>query len=193
MQGAITEEEAIRIREFALNCEGSSLASGEAEFRRKAWLALAPLCEETSSKDVMCKKDCNASAVCEDAINGIIKSCLESSPLKHKEASDGTQSDDTLSKCGDESITAEGLRAVKRRKMECDALKKWYKEHESNPYPSNEEKAELMMTTRLTEKQINKWFASERLKKKKTDGDKIKTRERLPIEAVSKLKKWYDN
>eukprot|EP00956_Cyclotella_meneghiniana_P024179 scaffold48224_cov45-Cyclotella_meneghiniana.AAC.3 len=195
MQGAITEEEANRICGLALNCDGSSLSSGEAEFRRKVWLALAPLCEETTSSKDVHNKDCNVSAVCKDEINGITSSApntLESSHLKHKEASDGTQSDDTLSKYGDESVTAEGQVTAKRRKVECDVLKRWYDEHESNPYPTKEEKADLMMTTRLTEMQINNWFASERLKKKKTRGDTTAGAVKLSKEAVEKLKKWYD-
>eukprot|EP00956_Cyclotella_meneghiniana_P021433 scaffold39081_cov55-Cyclotella_meneghiniana.AAC.2 len=126
MQGVITEEEAIRIRGFALNGEGSSLSSNEAEFRRKAWLALAPLCKETTlSKYVMCKEDCNGPVVCEDDINGSTSSApntLESSPLKHKEASDETWSGNTLSKCEDEIVTAESQGKAKRRKVECDAL-----------------------------------------------------------------------
>ena len=195
MQGAITEEEANRIRGLALNCDGSSLSSGEAEFRRKVWLALPPLCEETTSSKDVHNKDCNASAVCKDDINGITSSApntLESSHLKHKEASDGTQSDDTLSKYGDESVTAEGQVTAKRGKVECDALKRWYDEHETNPYPTKEEKAELMMTTRLTENQINNWFATERLKKKKARGDTTAGAVKLSKEAVEKLKKWYD-
>jgi len=196
MQGAITEEEAIRIRGFALNGEGSSLSSSESEFRRKAWLALAPLCEETTlSKYVMCKEDCNGPAVYEDDINGSTSSAhntLESSPLKQMEASDETWSGNTLSKCEDEIVTAESQGKAKRRKVECDALKKWYDKHESNPYPSKEEKAELMMTTRLTEMQINNWFATERLKKKKARGDTTAGAVKLSKEAVEKLKKWYD-
>ena len=65
MQRAITEEEAIRIVGFSLNGNGSSLLSREAEFRRKVWLTLAPLQEETTlSKDVH-EEDCNGPAVCE--------------------------------------------------------------------------------------------------------------------------------
>eukprot|EP00956_Cyclotella_meneghiniana_P013342 scaffold19197_cov40-Cyclotella_meneghiniana.AAC.4 len=152
-QGVITEEEANRIRGLALNCEGSSLSTSEAEFRKKVWLALAPLCEETS---------------------------------------DGTWSDDSRSKCGDESVTAEGPRAAKRSKVECDALKRWYDEHESNPYPTKEEKAELMMSTGLAEKQINNWFATERLKKKKARGGTTAQAAKLSEEAVEIFKKWYD-
>eukprot|EP00956_Cyclotella_meneghiniana_P011684 scaffold16436_cov47-Cyclotella_meneghiniana.AAC.4 len=196
MQGAITEEEAIRIRGFALNGEGSSLSSSESEFRRKAWLALAPLCEETTlSKYVMCKEDCNGPVVCEDDINGSTSSAhntLESSPLKQMEASDETWSGNTLSKCEDEIVTAESQGKAKRRKVECDALKKWYDKHESNPYPSKEEKAELMMTTMLTKTQISKWFASER-QKKKARGGVTDGAVQLSKEAIEKLRKWYDN
>eukprot|EP00956_Cyclotella_meneghiniana_P023146 scaffold44604_cov46-Cyclotella_meneghiniana.AAC.2 len=196
MQGAITEEEAIRIRGFALNGEGSSLSSSESEFRRKAWLALAPLCEETTlSKFVMCKEDCNGPAVYEDDINGSTSSAhntLESSPLKQMEASDEKRLDNTLSKCEDEIVTAEGRATAKRRKVECDALKKWYDKHETNPYPSKEEKAELMMTTMLTKTQISKWFASER-RKKKSRGGITAGAVQLSKEALEKLRKWYDN
>eukprot|EP00956_Cyclotella_meneghiniana_P036499 scaffold126402_cov49-Cyclotella_meneghiniana.AAC.2 len=193
MQGAITQEEANRIRGFALKGEGGgySLSASEAAFRRKVWLALAPLCEAPLCEATLSKNVRDE----DDVIKGITSFApapLESSPLKRTEASDGTQSDDTLSKSGDESETSEGRRAAKRRKVECDVLKKWYDEHESNPYPTKEEKAELMITTRLTENQINNWFATERHKKKKARGDTTAQAVKLSEEAVEKLRKWYE-
>ena len=71
-------------------------------------------------------------------------------------------------------------------------LKKWYEEHESHPYPSTEEMAELMITTKLMKKQIKGWFGYERGKRKKVAGGTTSPVERLSAKAVEKLRKWYD-
>ena len=71
-------------------------------------------------------------------------------------------------------------------------LKKWYDEHESDPYLTKEEHEKLIMTTGLTVEQIYKWFAHERERRKKAAGEEITPNDRLPIAAVSELKKWYD-
>ena len=48
-------------------------------------------------------------------------------------------------------VAGETTAPVERLSKEAvETLKKWYEEHESNPYPSKEEKAELALTTKLT-------------------------------------------
>ncbi|KAL7506373.1 hypothetical protein ACHAXN_003664 [Cyclotella atomus] len=62
-------------------------------------------------------------------------------------------------------------------------LKKWYSEHESNLYPTEEETAQLASATGKTLKQIRAWFrkASEDQKKSKC----------VPPSAADALEKWY--
>eukprot|EP00956_Cyclotella_meneghiniana_P032694 scaffold90896_cov37-Cyclotella_meneghiniana.AAC.1 len=52
-------------------------------------------------------------------------------------------------------------------------LRKLYDENESHPYPSTEDMAQMALTIKLTEYQINTWL-------------------KFQIEAVGKLRKWYD-
>ena len=75
-----------------------------------------------------------------------------------------------------------------------DKLKKWYEEHESHPYPTKKEKAELALTTGLTEKQVRHWFEHVRAKRKKASSVANAPVKRLSKEAVDKVKKfkWYD-
>jgi len=79
-----------------------------------------------------------------------------------------------------------------RQTVAVSELKKWYDEHKAHPYPTKEEYEELLMTTRLTKKQINVWFLQERKRRKETAGCKLNPWDKLPIAAVSELKKWYN-
>ena len=45
-------------------------------------------------------------------------------------------------------------------------LKKWYSENEPNPFPGKDDLRQLVLTTKLTEKQIDVWFRHERAKKR---------------------------
>ena len=52
--------------------------------------------------------------------------------------------------------------------MAVSKLKKWYDDkYEAHPYPSNEEKAKVVMTTGLTKKQVDLWLMRERRARKK--------------------------
>ena len=52
--------------------------------------------------------------------------------------------------------------------MAVSKLKKWYDDtYEAHPYPSNEEKAKVVMTTGLTKKQVDLWLTRERMARKK--------------------------
>ena len=56
---------------------------------------------------------------------------------------------------------------VKRRKAAFDYLRSWYAYNEANPYPSREEKINMVLETRLSEKQVIDWFRQERKRKKR--------------------------
>ncbi|KZF21700.1 Homeodomain-like protein, partial [Xylona heveae TC161] len=47
-------------------------------------------------------------------------------------------------------------------KQVTDLLRSWFHEHLSHPYPSEEEKQELMQRTGLTMSQVSNWFINAR-------------------------------
>ena len=71
-------------------------------------------------------------------------------------------------------------------------LQKWYDKH-SNPYPTNEEKQELSVTTGLTEKQIGTWFYYQRKKqhavgtkqKQEKEGDRLSNGKRTKVDSMN--------
>ncbi|XP_076113598.1 uncharacterized protein LOC143081772 [Mytilus galloprovincialis] len=70
-------------------------------------------------------------------------------PIKHKLTGKkkDTDNDNTYSQLGGKSR---------------EALNAWYKQHIANPYPSEEEKEMLAITTGITVPQVKSWFANKR-------------------------------
>ena len=56
----------------------------------------------------------------------------------------------------------------------------WYAEHESNPYPTREEKQELALDSGLTLQQVSFWFYRQRSKSGKTQKQSVTG----PLEVV---------
>ena len=65
-------------------------------------------------------------------------------------------------------------------------LSVWFEAHKQNPYPTEEEKGELMESSGLRKRQIESWFEKER----KAKG--IRKNHRLPDEAKVVFEKWLD-
>ena len=66
-------------------------------------------------------------------------------------------------------------------------LEEWFSEHESNPYPTLEQREELALITGLTEDQVRIWFNQKRYRK----GNSKKYK-RISNVAKDHLMKWYD-
>eukprot|EP00956_Cyclotella_meneghiniana_P018905 scaffold31902_cov43-Cyclotella_meneghiniana.AAC.2 len=68
-------------------------------------------------------------------------------------------------------------------------LKIWFAEHESHPYPTKDQRAELALITGLTEDQVRNWFNRERYLKGKSN-----TREYNRLSSATKdhLMQWYE-
>eukprot|EP00956_Cyclotella_meneghiniana_P033245 scaffold94695_cov51-Cyclotella_meneghiniana.AAC.3 len=125
-----------------LDEDSSSIPFNEAEFRRKAWLALAPLYEATSSS----------------SNSGEITMV-------------GNQYTDTQiesERSGESDIDEAEAKIInytpkpRHTKRTVEILKQWFADHETHPYPTNGEKQELALATGLTEKQVKWWMERRR-------------------------------
>eukprot|EP00956_Cyclotella_meneghiniana_P004266 scaffold5215_cov51-Cyclotella_meneghiniana.AAC.3 len=59
-------------------------------------------------------------------------------------------------------------------KSSTECLLKWYAEHETNPYPSNEEKQELATASGLSVERVIQWFTNKRMEMRRKSFKKIK-------------------
>ena len=59
-------------------------------------------------------------------------------------------------------------------KSSTECLLKWYAEHETNPYPSNEEKQELATASGLSVERVIQWFTNKRMEMRRKSFRKIK-------------------
>ncbi|KAL7476978.1 hypothetical protein ACHAW6_002803 [Cyclotella cf. meneghiniana] len=102
-------------------------------------------------------------------------------------------------------IVADEYKAERLPQSSVDCLRNWFQEHSSFPYPTEEEREELLAATGLSRVQLSKWLGSARAKRKEANGDKttstIKARppqdqqtlqSKFPPSAVDYLKNWLD-
>eukprot|EP00956_Cyclotella_meneghiniana_P029386 scaffold70922_cov33-Cyclotella_meneghiniana.AAC.1 len=59
-------------------------------------------------------------------------------------------------------------------KSSTECLLKWYADHETNPYPSNEEKQELATASGLSVERVIQWFTNKRTEMRRKTFRKIK-------------------
>ena len=107
----------------------------------------------------------------------------------------GSERKRRIKAAGDASIPPHSGDTRSHPQPAVEYLTKWYNNHEMNPYPTNAEKEEMVTATGLTMKQIDRWFGSERKRRKKAAGNYpvpgSEIRGMLPQTAVDHLENWY--
>ena len=172
------------IREVLTGSSSSAIDEAEAKFRRKAWLALAPLYGVPPFEEELPNDTDTDDRTYSDLEETVIGDIERGSQVNEEKANSAT-GDDVLTDSNDsEETTADDITGKvfsgKQKEEAHDfnvegapttaphdgsnpkCLLNWYAAHESNPYPTKEEIQELALSAKCTEDQVNTWFIRQR-------------------------------